>query len=97
MPKTIKDLREREITVTSYWYPHEIRAMCIKYGYYENGTNDEYDMMLTFVDKEEPSLQNIYKVAADIWMHSRDLQDDITIDEIMVDVNECVHTFFRVR
>ena len=44
--------------------------MCIKNDYYTAGDNEAYAKMLNFVDNNEPTTTNIYKVAVDIVKHS---------------------------
>lgn len=64
------------------WHPGDVRMFCIRNEYYCGGCNEEYDRMLTFVRDNEPTVENIYKVAADIAEHS-DIEDAEEIRGIM--------------
>lgn len=52
------------------WSTDSVRSMCIKHERYTCGDNEAYSKMLDFVSENEPTLENIEKVAADIVEHS---------------------------
>ena len=48
-----------------------VRAVCIREGWYTNGTNEDYTQMLEFVDEHrEAKDQDILNIALDIYAHS---------------------------
>lgn len=52
------------------WSTESVRSMCIKNDRYTCGDCEEYQRMLNFVRDNEPTLENIEKVAEDIVNHS---------------------------
>ena len=83
------------------WSASDVRAMCIRYGRYTNGTCGEYDKMLDFVANNEPTITNIEIVAEDIVRHSEMdkygiLDFDELVDVVMFDIaNDCITYSFQ--
>ena len=87
---------EPEITETVKWSSSDIRSMCIKNDWYTAGDIKAYSKMLDFVEANEPTKLNIWKVAQDILENSDD--KDLYLEAIMfVIANEVVKTFFEVH
>lgn len=87
---------EPEITETITWDSSDIRNLCIKNDWYTSGDIKAYSMMLDFVENNEPTKLNIWKVAKDIMDHSSD--QDLYVEAIMFEIaNEVVETFYDVR
>ena len=87
---------EPEITETVKWSSSDIRNMCIKNEWYTAGDIKAYSKMLDFVEDNEPTKLNIWKVAQDILDHSS--EDDLYVEAIMfIIANDVVKTFFEVH
>lgn len=72
------------------WTGNKVMDMCVKYGLYTCGTDDEYMDIIYFVDHSEPKDENIRCVALDILIHS-DPDKGNTLGYIMcLLANECV-------
>ena len=52
------------------WSFDNVRHMCVTNALYEHGTNKDFEKMLVFVMKHEPTEENILLVARDIEKHS---------------------------
>lgn len=48
------------------WNMLSVREMCIKHRLFTAGTSDEYASVLNFVNKNEPTAENIFLVAKKI-------------------------------
>lgn len=63
-----------KITETQRLSMSAVRSMCIEYGLYTRGTNEQYDKMLRMVnalsDKQIIAANDLYPIAADILSHS---------------------------
>lgn len=99
--KGIKTIRiyieqEPEIFEEVKWSSSEIRNMCIENDWYTAGDIKVYSNMLEFVEQNEPTRLNIYKVAKDILDHSSD--EDLYVEAIMfVIADDVVKTFYTVK
>ena len=85
-----------------YWNMEDVRAMCIRHSYYTHGDVDDYSDMLTFVGLNDPTDENIYKVAFDIVAHSNlssyGQTEEENINSIMYNIQEeVIHTFFHTN
>ena len=84
---------EAEITSKRQWYADRVRQACIRNDLYTRGDNEAYSKMLSFVDDNEPSMAALYKVAKDIFEHSKGQ----TITNVMFILeNEAVITTFEI-
>lgn len=52
------------------WRREDVRSICIQDGYYTRGDCSAYEAMLSFVDNNEPTPENILTVVDDIYQHS---------------------------
>ena len=59
------------IEMKRMWRASDVRTICIKENMYTCGDCDEYSNMLSFVSDHEPTIENLYTVAADIVDHSK--------------------------
>ena len=83
-----------EIEVEDRWTEADVRECCIKNDFYTAGDCKAYSEMLAFVDKNEFTLENLYKVAKDIEEHS----EEQTIENIMFCLRkDAVDTFYTVK
>lgn len=74
------------------WNSSDLREMCIRHDLFSNGVNADYNKALHFVDDNEPTILNIYRLAAFILNNSR----DNTLTNIMYLLsNDCVKTFYE--
>lgn len=64
MRPTIKEFK--------FWSSDKVKAVCIIHGLYTKGTNEDYEHMLSWVDRFYPNTENIYSIAEDIAAHSSD-------------------------
>lgn len=99
--KAIKTIRicvdqEPEIIEEVKWTSSGIRHMCINHDWYTAGDNKAYSKMLDFVEDNDPTRLNIYKVAKDILDHSSD--PDLYVEAIMFSIHqEAVNHFYTVK
>ena len=73
-------------------------SLCINKGWYTSGNNDQYERMLSYVEKhhQDPTTQDIYNVAKDIMEHSND--PERPIDSYMYEIyRKCVNVFFEIE
>lgn len=79
------------------WTAEEIRYLCLEEGYYTEGKVREYEEMLLFVDHNDPTPENIYKVAKNILAHS-DQEHKRSIEYLMRDISvDIVNRYYEVR
>lgn len=79
------------------WIAKEIRNFCLEEGYYTEGKVREYEEMLLFVDKNDPTPENIYKVAKNILDHS-DSEHKRRIEYLMREISiDLVNRYYEVR
>lgn len=84
---------EPEITEEKIWSLRSVREVCISYNLYTMGDCEEYGNMLNFVEDNEFTLKNLYKVAEDICNHS----PEQTIENVMFLLNkDAVKTFYHI-
>ena len=82
-----------KIEETRKWYSSDVRTMCIRNEFYTCGDNEAYGKMLSFVNENEPTNENIYKVASDIQKHS---EGQTTSNIMFCLMQDAVYTFFTV-
>lgn len=90
-----------KIVERTHWTAALVRQCCINHEYYTRGDNEEYEEMLDYVRANEPTVRNIYLVAADILEHSdtcNNLYGDVlTVSHIMYILKEeTVYTTYEV-
>lgn len=95
-------MAKMSIKVERMWDAADVRKMCIKYSFYTRGDCEAYDKMLTFVRKNKPTTNIIYKVAEDIYNHSDmrrySCEKDEAIAAIMFDLDrECVVSHYEIN
>lgn len=84
------------------WSAASVRQMCINHGRYTRGDNEDYSSMLDFVRENEPTIENIQRVAKDIVKHSDmdcyGLDFDECVEGIMFDIaNDAItYSFTRI-
>lgn len=79
------------------WSAEEIRNFCLEEGYYTEGKVREYEEMLLFVDRNDPTPENIYKVAKNILDHS-DSEHERGIEYLMRDISvDLVNRHYEVK
>ena len=69
-----------KIKAVRHWNSCEVRQLCIKNEWYTHGDCQAYSDMLGFVDRNDPTTENIYLTALDICQHSFD--GDIDDDDV---------------
>lgn len=65
-------MKTPNITVNRQWSRYTVRQTCIKHDLYTCGDNEEYDHMLSWVERLCPNTENLYFIAEDIQKHSKD-------------------------
>lgn len=78
------------------WSWMDVREMCIRNNWYDNGTCTEYDNMLNVVKKfDSPNDDDIFFIACDIVEHTSEYQ---TIENVMFYLaNDVVKTFYEIE
>ena len=88
-----------DIKMTKNWSANDVRMMCIREGFYTEGTNEDYTKMLEFVDEhsENPEDIHIYAVADSILMHTSKAKGQ-TLENIMyILANDVIKYFYEVE
>lgn len=82
-----------KITSTRQWSADDVYIACVRNNLYTCGNNEEYDAMLNSISGLEPTPENIYQVAKDIYDHSKNQ----TITNIMFILEKvAVNTFYCI-
>jgi len=97
-------MAKMSIKVERMWDSADVRNLCIKNRFYTCGDCEAYDKMLTFVRKNKPTANNIFKVAEDIYNHS-DIDLDcygVSKDEMIAGMmfeisRKCVTEHFKIE
>lgn len=85
------------------WSWEDVRSLCIRNEWYEYGDCQDYMDMLHIVEHNKPTINNLYKVALDIYEHSymsrnTDYSLEENLENIMFQLEEdTVHTFFEIE
>ena len=58
------------ITEVRTWESSAVVSVCKTFNYYNAGDNTAYEKMLAKVDKVRPTIDNLYKIALNIYNHS---------------------------
>ena len=88
-------MKSPSITANRIWDFGSVRAMCIKHNFYNEGTNEEYAQLATFIRSKKPTYLNVYKVATDICRHTGSGQ---AVTNVMYLIErECVYTTFEIN
>lgn len=88
------------IKETKTWSPARVRNCCIAHDFYTCGDNEDYTKMLDTVRELEPTTENLYTIAKDIFDHSDTEGDweELTISFIMYALNrEAVITNYIIE
>ena len=76
------------------WSNSSVRKMCVEHELYTNGCNEDYDHMLSWVDRLYPNYENMLFIAEDIVKHS----EEADLANIMFLLErEAVTTFFEIK
>lgn len=83
-----------KITETKSWSFESVRRCCIKNDFYTSGSNESYAAMLREVETLEPTTENIYKIAKNIYHHTAGQN----IENVMFCLAaDAIHTFYDVE
>ena len=78
------------------WSSDGVRELCIRERYYTCGSCFDYSAMLEFVAGSEPTIENMYYVAENIYRHSGD-GDNVDLEHIMFLLSrEVVNRFYEI-
>ncbi len=87
----------KEVKEVCKWSGGDVRELCIREHYYTCGSCSDYSTMLEFVDENEPTTENMFDVAQDIYEHSGD-GDNVDLEHIMFLLSrEVVRRHYFVR
>lgn len=76
-----------------HWSVDSVRTACIRNSLYTRGDNEEYEHMFSWVKRLYPNEENLYFIAKDICVHSKDQ----TITNVMfILANEAVTYTFKI-
>ena len=94
------ETRIENVTIVErkFWLADDVYRMCNEHDFYDFGTAEEYDAMLDMVSELQPTIENVYKIAKDIYEHTdwgADFEnlfgtEDNAIAHIMYNINEDV-------
>jgi len=74
-------------------YSEDLRRLCIQKGWYTNGSNEEYQLMLTLADKcVNVKSDDIVGFARDILIHS---DTEYPLESICFEVAKICNSFFK--
>ena len=65
-------MKTPNIAVNRRWSGMSVRQTCIKHDLYTCGDNEDYEHMLSWVERLYPNTENLYFIAEDIQKHSKD-------------------------
>jgi len=87
-------MKTPNITTRRSWSAGSVRAACIRHDLYTAGDTEDYDHMLSWVERLYPNTDNLYFIAEDIKKHS----DEQTITNVMFILErEAVTTTFEIE
>ena len=89
--KNITNVEDYAIEETKSWSSDLVRELCIENQWYTRGTNEEYEVMLDFIENNAPVVGALFVTAKDIYDHSDfdsryDAEDEV-IENIMFLLN----------
>lgn len=58
------------------WYSEDVRTMCVNHHFYTHGDIRAYERMLNSIEDADPTIENIFTVAADIVNHTEPEYDE---------------------
>lgn len=64
-------MKTPNITTNRRWSSMSVRRTCIKHDLYTCGDNEDYNHMLSWVERLYPNAENLYRIAEDIQKHSK--------------------------
>ena len=89
-------MKTPEITRERRWNVYTVHLLCVKYGLYTYGSNDEFEKLLEFVRTHEPTDEAMYHAAIDIFQSSA--SGITTLENLLYLMEkEAVVTTFRIR
>lgn len=95
---TTTRINDTVITSSRCWDYDSVRETCIRGQFYTCGTCKDYEAMLQFVEENEPTTENLFTVAVDIWNHSDSELEGFTVENIMSRLErEAVRTWFETE
>ena len=71
---------------------HEIRKLCIKNGWFTNGTNAKYDELVNYENCELITTDELVEMALLIKLHS---ETEYPITSIMYELAKICYTYFE--
>lgn len=85
---------------------NKLRNMCINNNWYTTGTTSDYSNMFKMCQRDNITVNQLYKIAKDIYDHtnintakqgcSSDYSDNENILNMMIYVNDCSYVFYEL-
>lgn len=87
-----------ELDEVIYWTEETFVRTCIKHNFYNAGNNKDYSEIIDFINHTNPTKENIYKVAKNIFDNTESEKPGFTIEYIMfVLINEVAKRFIYIK
>ncbi len=87
-------MKKPEIKEFKIWNADSVRRACIMNSLYTCGNVEDYEHMLSWVDRLYPDTENLYFIAQDIVNHS----DGETVNSVMfILANKAVTTTYQIE
>ena len=84
----------------------KLRSICIKNNWYTKGTTADYSNMFKMCERDNITVNQLYKIAKDIYEHtnvatvkqgcSNGYSDNENILNMMIYVNDCSYVFYKI-
>lgn len=84
----------------------KLRSMCIKNNWYTSGSNEDYINMFKMCEKDNITINQLFKIAKDIYEHtnvdratqgcSNEYSDNDNILNMMIYINDCTYVFYEM-
>lgn len=84
----------------------KLRNMCINNNWYTAGTSADYNNMFKMCEKDNITINQLYKITKDIYRHtnvshantgcSSEYSDNENILNMMIYVNDCTYVFYKI-
>lgn len=81
-----------------HWSSSRVRDFCVSHNWYTCGDCQEYTELLNFVSNNDPSPDNLYTVARDIYTHSDFQEEEFPLETMMyLLTRDCVSFTYEIK
>lgn len=85
---TIKEIRKADAD--------KLRALCINKGWFDMGTNRDYDRFLFYgLSHQDITTNDLKDMAEMILIHTGSAISEYSITDVMFELNTCCYTYFQ--